>query len=295
MIVSEISASVIQRQRWRRLLAFALGAVLPVARALAISQQRRTMPPRSKRRGRSSVSLASPSTSPDASATPTPSGSPAASPDREQYSPVAPRPLLKDDSSTRAAKILATALIDWAIVEVACEAHHAQYLRSPNCPLVSRSVAGARDGSVGDGGTSSEMGGGSASAALVVTGGSGVAAVGKAQVDASQETEASSGVLHSDKNVNVECSNCSSSTAASRYAQHLEKCLGRGGRTSSRAASARLKASAEKAEKEAAADMSEDVIPRKRHPGTSAVNAKTEETIVGDLPPLPQPPRHRAS
>jgi Sgf11 (transcriptional regulation protein) len=94
----------------------------------------------------------------------------------------------------------------------------------------------------------------------------------------------------------VECSNCSSSTAASRYAQHLEKCLGRGGRTSSRAASARLKASAEKAEKEAALD---DAAPRRqRHhaggPPAAAAHhhgppaSKVEDTIFAtDLPPLP--------
>ena len=52
------------------------------------------------------------------------------------------------------------------------------------------------------------------------------------------------------KNVNVVCSNCNGSIAASRYAQHLEKCLGRGGRSSSRAASQKLKNNARKAEKE---------------------------------------------
>lgn len=76
-------------------------------------------------------------------------------------------------------------------------------------------------------------------------------------------------LLYSEKNVTAECSNCGSNISASRYAQHLEKCLGRGGRQSSRAASARLRASAERAEKEAAADM-EDVPPRRRRMGSSA-------------------------
>lgn len=72
-------------------------------------------------------------------------------------------------------------------------------------------------------------------------------------------------LLYSDKNVTVECSNCGSNISASRYAQHVEKCLGRGGRMSSRAASARMRASAERAEKEAAADMEDQPARRRRH------------------------------
>lgn len=65
-------------------------------------------------------------------------------------------------------------------------------------------------------------------------------------------TNNSSGLqLHyQDKAINATCTNCASTVSASRYAQHLEKCLGRGGRMSSRAASARLKASAEREERE---------------------------------------------
>lgn len=72
-----------------------------------------------------------------------------------------------------------------------------------------------------------------------------------------------SGLLYSEKNVTVECSNCRSSISASRYAQHVEKCLGRGGRMSSRAASARMRASVERAEREAVADL-DDVPPKRR-------------------------------
>lgn len=48
----------------------------------------------------------------------------------------------------------------------------------------------------------------------------------------------------SEKNVFVKCSNCSENQSANRYAQHFEKCLGRGGRASSRNANLRLRASA---------------------------------------------------
>lgn len=75
--------------------------------------------------------------------------------------------------------------------------------------------------------------------------------------------------LHfSEKNVTVKCSNCSANMFAARYAQHMEKCLGRGGRMSSRAASARLRASAEKAER----DIDNDDGPprRRRHPSTNS-------------------------
>lgn len=77
-------------------------------------------------------------------------------------------------------------------------------------------------------------------------------------------------LLYSEKNVTVECSNCGSNISASRYAQHMEKCLGRGGRMSSRAASARLRASAERAEKEAAADLDDHPVRRRRHSSADA-------------------------
>lgn len=76
-------------------------------------------------------------------------------------------------------------------------------------------------------------------------------------------------LLYSDKNVMVVCSICAVNISASRYAQHVEKCLGRGGRMSSRAATARLRASVERSEKEAAADL--DGPPRRRrHHGNDA-------------------------
>ena len=71
------------------------------------------------------------------------------------------------------------------------------------------------------------------------------------------------GLCYSERNVTVECSNCGSNIAAARYAQHVEKCLGRGGRVSSRAASARLRASAERAER----DDLEDAPRRRRDEG----------------------------
>lgn len=73
-------------------------------------------------------------------------------------------------------------------------------------------------------------------------------------------------LLYSDKNVTVECSNCSANVSASRYAQHVEKCLGRGGRTSSRTASARLRASAERERRERdMADIDDPPARRRRH------------------------------
>ncbi|CAN8063792.1 unnamed protein product [Agarophyton chilense] len=72
-------------------------------------------------------------------------------------------------------------------------------------------------------------------------------------------------LLYSERNVTVVCSNCTSNISASRYAQHVEKCLGRGGRMSSRAASARLRASAERAEKESQAEIDESPQRRRRH------------------------------
>lgn len=77
------------------------------------------------------------------------------------------------------------------------------------------------------------------------------------------------------KNVNVVCSNCNGSIAAARYAQHLEKCLGRGGRSSSRAASARMKASAKRAEKEDMEQIQQQLSrpngARKRRAGAMSV------------------------
>lgn len=68
------------------------------------------------------------------------------------------------------------------------------------------------------------------------------------------------GLRYSERNLTVECSNCGANISAARYAQHVEKCLGKGGRMSSRAASARLRASAERAEREG--DL--DDPPRRR-------------------------------
>ncbi|PXF48757.1 hypothetical protein BWQ96_01609 [Gracilariopsis chorda] len=87
-------------------------------------------------------------------------------------------------------------------------------------------------------------------------------------------------LLYSERNVTVECSNCNSNISASRYAQHVEKCLGRGGRMSSRAASARLRASAERAEKESQAEMDESPPRRRRH--TSNGNDRSAD--LGDMP-----------
>lgn len=77
-------------------------------------------------------------------------------------------------------------------------------------------------------------------------------------------------LVFSDKNVNTECSNCHKNVAASRYAHHLEKCLGLGGRTSSRNASARMRASAERAEKDNSNDFDDAPTRRKRHSNSSA-------------------------
>lgn len=77
----------------------------------------------------------------------------------------------------------------------------------------------------------------------------------------------------------MECSNCRVSIAASMYAKHVEKCLGRGGRPSSRAASARIRAS-ERADKETAVDTDDARTRRRRH--SSA--AKTSDHDV--LPSL---------
>lgn len=103
-------------------------------------------------------------------------------------------------------------------------------------------------------------------------------------------------MLHySEKAVNAECSNCHSNVSASRYAQHLEKCLGRGGRVSSRAASARLKASAERAERE----ESEDHSQRRRRGGVvndgDAKNSKRRRAspLSGAAVRLPPSGRHR--
>lgn len=183
--------------------------------------------------------------------------------------------------------------IEWAILEVAIEAHHDRYLRSSDCPAVLHPIKDLNDkkdalkaGPLSENALSQKC----VSAARVVAHHHG---------SLPSPESSPSGVLLSDKNVNVECTNCSSSTAASRYAQHLEKCLGRGGRSSSRAASARLKASAEKAEKEAAAEY-EEHMPRKRRAAVdvSGSNAdgvhaspKDEDMMYNDPASLsPSPP-----
>lgn len=88
---------------------------------------------------------------------------------------------------------------------------------------------------------------------------------------------------YSEKGVNAECSNCQSNVSASRYAQHLEKCLGRGGRVSSRAASARLKASAERAERE----ESEEQSNRRRRAGTSDGDSSSKSSKRRRSSPVP--------
>lgn len=80
---------------------------------------------------------------------------------------------------------------------------------------------------------------------------------------------------YSEKNVHATCSNCEATVSASRYAQHLEKCLGRGGRVSSRAASARLKASAERAEREDSEDAAAITTYGHRRRRTAQHDAET--------------------
>lgn len=87
-------------------------------------------------------------------------------------------------------------------------------------------------------------------------------------------------LVFSDKNVNVECSNCHKNVAASRYAHHFEKCLGFGGRTSSRNASARMRASAERAEKDNSADADDAPTRRKRHSNSSSADNDTGASIT---------------
>lgn len=84
-----------------------------------------------------------------------------------------------------------------------------------------------------------------------------------------------SSLIFSDKSVTVDCSHCGTSTAASRYALHVEKCLGLGGRMSSRTASQRLRSAAERADKDAAADM--DDIPTRRRRHSSAASASDHD------------------
>lgn len=88
-------------------------------------------------------------------------------------------------------------------------------------------------------------------------------------------------LVFSDKNVTVECSNCHTSVAASRYAHHVERCLGRGGRTSSRNASARMRASAERADKDNSLDYEDAPARRKRHSSSSAADLDS----VSSIPP----------
>ena len=102
---------------------------------------------------------------------------------------------------------------------------------------------------------------------------------------------------YSDKNVHADCANCSVTVSASRYAQHLEKCMGRGGRVSSRAASARLRASAERAEREDSEDAAASTTFGHRRRRSAQHDAETGQKggtkrrrsspapISGSLPP----------
>lgn len=150
-------------------------------------------------------------------------------------------------------------LLDWAIMDVALEAHGRAY----------RETAGFGP---------TDDGRGAASSAAELS-----AEKGTAQPAIALPTS----VYEADKNVNVECSNCSTSTSASRYAQHLEKCLGRGGRTSSRTASARLKASAEKAVRESSASHDQEHHGKRRRVASSASSAASP-TRVDSRPGSPR-------
>lgn len=92
-----------------------------------------------------------------------------------------------------------------------------------------------------------------------------------------------SALQYGEKSVTAECYNCRSTVSASRYAQHLEKCLGRGGRVSSRAASARLKASAERQERE---ESDEPSVPRRRR-GQADEDAAPKSTKRRRSSPVP--------
>jgi hypothetical protein len=197
-------------------------------------------------------------------------------------------------TNAQVALSLAHELIDWVIMDVALDVHRHQYLQTVDCPAILQAVKPIDSSSIP---TNS-----SSPSSLHAPADDPLPPVPRS--DGRQgAAPAPSGLLHSDKNVNVECSVCASSIAAARYAQHLEKCLGRGGRSSSRAASARLKASAERAEKEAAAEIDEPAIPRKRRlssltepspPGSGGISGsyghssiKAEDGMHVHLPPLP--------
>jgi Sgf11 (transcriptional regulation protein) len=151
------------------------------------------------------------------------------------------------------ARALSDELLEWALMDVVLETHRNQFLSSSDGSDFLRTGTAVPP-------STSQLLGNNANTRC------GVNPFPAGQQASIDSIMAATGVLHVDKNVNVECNVCSSSIAASRYAQHLEKCLGRGGRSSSRAASARLKASAEKAEKEAAADQDELSSRRRRGP-----------------------------
>lgn len=87
-------------------------------------------------------------------------------------------------------------------------------------------------------------------------------------------------LVFSDKNVTAECSNCHKNVAASRYAHHLEKCLGLGGRISSRNASARMRASAERADKDNSTDFDDVPTRRKRHSNSSSADHDSASAIT---------------
>lgn len=154
-------------------------------------------------------------------------------------------------------------LVDWAVTEVAVEHRRQAFLSA--------------EGSSGEFGTSRsgpEQTTGDIGTANIELGVQTVANNG----ERSKKAGSRSALLYSDKNVNLECSNCGSNISAARYAQHMEKCLGRGGRVSSRAASARLRASAEKAEKEAEID---DVPFRRRRFSSGAAGDTAWEVGSG--------------
>jgi hypothetical protein len=166
-------------------------------------------------------------------------------------------------------QVICDELFEWAIMDAVLGSHRNQYLRSKECLEFYRLGPSTHPAS---GATFGQ------SANLLIAGQNG----GNSAKGTATSTEMStSGILHVDKNVNVECSVCSSSIAASRYAQHLEKCLGRGGRSSSRAASARLKASAERAEKEAVADQDEMTSRRRRAPTVPQLHGPPQTLDLG--------------
>ncbi|KAA8493905.1 SAGA-associated factor 11-like [Porphyridium purpureum] len=92
----------------------------------------------------------------------------------------------------------------------------------------------------------------------------------------------------------VECSQCGSNVAAARFAPHYEKCLGKGGRSSSRAATARLKASVSYQDASDGSDGDGDdfaVTSRKRQrhggsgSGANSVTSKRQRGLSGASTP----------